>query len=78
LATRATCFAVLLGSPADVFCPRTIVQNIKHVWSAKTLFRNKSCFFTRKQMFSDKNPSSALGFKKPFSGCIFLDEVYSA
>jgi hypothetical protein len=29
----------------NVFCPRTIVQNIKHVWSAKTLFQNKSCFF---------------------------------
>jgi hypothetical protein len=29
----------------NVFCLRTIVQNIKHAWSAKTLFRNKSfCF----------------------------------
>jgi hypothetical protein len=30
------------------FCPRIIVQNIKHVWSAKTLFRDKRfCFRTK-------------------------------
>jgi hypothetical protein len=79
-ATRAKCFAVLLGSPADggqmflvTHCSfvhmtsapamidhtrkmfrgfvgitrrrRTIVQNIKHVWSDKTLFRNKGFWF---------------------------------
>jgi hypothetical protein len=45
----------------NVFCQRIIVQNIKYVWLAKTLFQN-NFFFTR--LFSDKNLSSARGLRE--------------
>jgi hypothetical protein len=58
-------FRILLGSPAYgrqmFFCLWTIVQNIKHCFGTKVFifYTYRRWIFVR--MFSDKNPSSALG-----------------